>query len=89
MYIPKISLLAILAFTLSACTEPATTPSPPSGATSEEVVAFYSAVCTQRGVPDLTVEQAVAQGDARKAFAHQACIDRLVIDYIRQTQAAA
>ena len=89
MYNPKVSLLAILAFTLSACTEPATTPSPPSGATPEEVIAFYSAVCTQRGVPELTVEQAVAQGDPGKLFAHQACIDMLVIDNIEQIQAAA
>ncbi|MCK0096812.1 hypothetical protein MWU60_14630 [Yoonia sp. F2084L] len=83
----KLTVLTVLALALAACTPPAATPSPPAGATPEEVVAFYGAICTQEGIPDMSVEDAVAQGNARLAFAHQACIDGYVLEHVKKIQA--
>ncbi|MEJ6404425.1 hypothetical protein [Yoonia sp. 2307UL14-13] len=90
MNMKNIAIYPIFVIGIGACTETTTlpTPTPPESASAEEVVAFYSAVCTQRGIPKLTIEEAAAQGDPRAAFAHQACIDRFVIEDIQRRQAA-
>ena len=89
----NIKLMMALPFVVTACVEtsqPISKPvSPPAGASSKEVIKFFSDVCTQKGIPNITVKEAAAQGNVKKAFAHQACIDEHVIKHIRQKHASS